>query len=308
MMTERGILRLSIAVTFVVAGFGILFGLLSGSFAIVFDGVYALADAGMTVVALLVANLIASSVASGRSRSRLTERFTMGFWHLEPMVLLLNGVLLIGAAVYALINAIGSLMAGGRALDFDIAIVYSVVTLAACLAMALFGRYANKRIGSDFLALDAKAWAMSGAITAALLVAFVIGYFLPGTRYEYLSPYIDPLVLALVCLVIIPIPIGTVRQALSDVLLVTPAGLKQEVDRVAQVIVARYGFLSHRAYVARVGRGRQIELYFIAPGGWPPKRLEDWDRIRDEIGLAIGGEGPDRWLTIVFTTDREWAD
>lgn len=308
MMTERGILRLSIAVTFVVAGFGILFGLLSGSFAIVFDGVYALADAGMTVVALLVANLIASSTASGTSRSRLVDRFTMGFWHLEPIVLLLNGVLLMGAAIYALINAIGSLMTGGRPLDFDLAIIYAVVTLVACFAMAMFGRAANRRIGSDFLALDAKAWTMSGAITAALLIAFVIGYFLPGTRYEYLSPYIDPLVLALVCLVIIPIPIGTVRQALSDVLLVTPAGLKQEVDRVAQAIVARYGFLSHRAYVARVGRGRQIELYFIAPKGWPPKRLEDWDRIRDEIGLAIGGEGPDRWLTIAFTTDHEWAD
>ena len=223
-------------------------------------------------------------------------------------MLLLNGTLLIGAAVYALINAVGSLMTGGRLLDFDLAIVYAVVTLIACFAMALFGRYANRRIGSDFLALDTKAWMMSGAITAALLIAFVIGYFLPGTGYDYLSPYIDPLVLALVCLIIIPIPIGTVRQALADVLLVTPADLKQEVDRVAQAIVARYGFLSHRAYVARVGRGRQIELYFIAPKGWPPKRLEDWDRIRDVIGLAIGGEGPDRWLTIAFTTDHEWAD
>ena len=30
--------------------------------------------------------------------------------------------------------------------------------------------------------------------------------------------------------------------------------------------------------------------------------------IRDEIGEAIGGESPDRWLTIAFTTDPEWAD
>ena len=32
-------------------------------------------------------------------------------------------------------------------------------------------------------------------------------------------------------------------------------------------IVLRYQFLSYRAYVARVGRGRQIELYFIVPMG-----------------------------------------
>ncbi|HTO33339.1 MAG TPA: cation transporter, partial [Pararhizobium sp.] len=238
----------------------------------------------------------------------LVERFTMGFWHLEPMVLLLNGVLLMGAAIYALINAIGSLMTGGRALEFDIAIVYAVVTLIVCLAMADFDRRANRRIKSDFLALDAKAWLMTGAITGALLVAFIIGHLIQETEYQYLSPYIDPLVLALVCLVIIPLPIGTVRQALADILLVTPADLKQQVDEVARAIVARHGFLAHRAYVARVGRGRQIELYFIAPLGWPARRLEEWDRIRDEIGQAIGGEGPDRWLTIAFTTDAEWAD
>jgi len=34
----------------------------------------------------------------------------MGFWHLEPIVLGLNGVLLTGAAIYALINAIGSIL------------------------------------------------------------------------------------------------------------------------------------------------------------------------------------------------------
>lgn len=44
------------------------------------------------------------------------------------------------------------------------------------------------------------------------------------------------------------------------------------------------------------------------PSGWPPKRLEEWDRIRDEIGEMIGHDSPDRWLTIIFTTDPEWAD
>ena len=51
MASEQGILRLSIAVTLLLAGGGILFGLLSGSFSIVFDGVYSLADASMSGLA-----------------------------------------------------------------------------------------------------------------------------------------------------------------------------------------------------------------------------------------------------------------
>ncbi|WP_058835953.1 cation diffusion facilitator family transporter [Luteimonas abyssi] len=306
--TEAGVLRLSIAATAVVAGLGIVFGLLSGSFAIVFDGVYSLVDGVMTLVALLVANLIATSTATGGLRRRLVERFTMGFWHLEPMVLGVNGLLLTGAAVYAFINAVDAFLTGGRALHFDQAIVYAAVTLAICLAMGVFGVRANRRLRSDFVGLDAKAWFMSGAITASLLVAFAIGLAVQGTSWAWISPYIDPTVLALVCLVIIPMPIGTIRRALADILLVTPPDLKAQVDTVAQDIVARYGFVDYRAYVARVGRGRQIELAFIVPAGGAPQPVEHWDRLRDEIGDAIGDDTPDRWLTIVFTADPEWAD
>lgn len=312
MTTEQKVLRLSIAVTVLLAGAGILFGLLSGSFAIVFDGIYALVDASMTMVTLLVSNLIAASTATlstgGPRRGKLAERFTMGFWHLEPMVLGLNATLLMGAAIYALINAVGSLMTGGRDLAFDHAIVYAAVTVLVAAGMAVFATRANRTVRSDFLALDAKAWIMSAALTAALLVAFVFGYLIQGTRLQWMSPYIDPAALALVCLVVIPIPVGTMRRALADVLLVTPADLKRHVDAVASDIVRRHGFSSYRAYVARVGRGRQIELFFIVPSGWPPRTLEAWDKIRDEVGAAIGGEGPDRWLTIVFTSDPEWAE
>ena len=308
MKSEQSVLRISIAITVLLASLGIVFGLLSGSFAIVFDGVYSLLDASMTVVALLVANLIAASTSGKPTESRLINRFTMGFWHLEPMVLGLSGTLLIGAAIYALINAIDSLLTGGRLLEFSHAIIYAVVTLVVAMTMAFLVRRANRTIKSDFLGLDAKAWMMSAALTAALLVAFVFGYFIQGTKLEWLSPYVDPAILAVVSLAILPIPAGTVKQALADVLLVTPADLKQHVDTVAQGIVSRYGFLSYRAYVARVGRGRQIELYFIVPTDWPAKQFEDWDALRDEIGAALGDESPDRWLTIVFTTDPEWAD
>jgi predicted Co/Zn/Cd cation transporter (cation efflux family) len=306
--TEQGVLRISITVTVMFAALGIAMGLLSGSFAIVFDGVYSLIDACMTMVGLLVARLIAASNAGGLRSQRLVERFTMGFWHLEPIVLGVDALLLTGAAVYALIHAVDAFMTGGRELQFGRALAYAAFTTATCFAMWLFQLRANRRIRSGFVALDAKGWLMSCLIAAALLVAFACGWLVEGTSLAWITPYIDPAVLVLVCLVIIPMPLGTIRQALADILLVTPLDLKQHVDEVAEAIVARYGFVDHRAYVARVGRGRQIELAFIVPPGWPPKTVEEWDRLRDEIGEAIGSDTPNRWLTIVFTADPEWAD
>lgn len=308
MRTEQGVLRISIGVTVAVAAFGIAFGLLSGSFSIVFDGIYALADAGMTVLALWVSALIVKSVQGTSLKGRLARRFTMGFWHLEPIVLGLNGILLITVSVYAFINAFSSILEGGRDLEFGFAIAYAVVTLLACITMAIVGWRANRSLQSDFVALDVKAWLMSSGITAALLVAFVIGVMVEGTAHAWITPYVDPTVLAIVCVVIIPIPIGTVRQALADILLIAPTDLQEQVDRVAVQTVERHGFTSFRAYVARVGRARQIELYFLVPPGLPAKPIEEWDRIRDGIGEAIGGDIDNRWLTIAFTADAEWAE
>ncbi|MDF2116229.1 cation transporter [Roseiarcaceae bacterium H3SJ34-1] len=305
---ERGVLRISIAVTVFVAAFGIVFGLLSRSFSIMFDGVYALVDASMSLLALMVVNLITSYATATRLSRRLRERFTMGFWHLEPMVLGLNGMLLIGVACYALINAVGSLLAGGHDLKFGFAIIYAVVTFIACVTISVVETRANRLIGSDFIRLDVRAWIMSGGISAALLVAFCVGYLVQGTAWAWISPYIDPAVLALVCLVIIPLPVSSVRQALSEVLLVTPADMMASVEEVAESIVKKYGFESYRAYVAKVGRARQIELYFIVPQGTPARRMEEWDAIRDEVGDAIGDDTPDRWLTVVFTGDPEWTE
>lgn len=306
-MSEQSLLRLSIAVTAALAAFGIIVGLVSGSFAIVFDGFYSLADAFMTLLALLVSKLIATS-AEPTAKGKLIDRFSLGFWHLEPMVLGLNGTLLMGAAIFAFISAVGSLMAGGRAIDFGPAIIFAVVTMVIAFAMWLFCRQANRELKSGFIALDSQAWAMSAALASALVIAFALGHFIQGTEMEWLGPYIDPGVLAIICVVILPAPFANVRQAVADILLVTPVDLKRHVDAVAEDIVERHGFLSYRAYVARVGRGKQIELFFIAPSDWPARHLSEWDAIRDEIGDAIGDEGPDRWLTIVFTSDPEWAD
>lgn len=305
---EQGVLRTSIAVTLFIAVIGIGFGVASGSFSIVFDGVYSMVDASMSGLSLVVVRLITAHTRSAHMSRKLRERFTMGFWHLEPMVLALNGILLTGVAIYALINAMLSLLEGGRDLEFGLALIYAVLTVIACLTIAILEARANRRINSDFVRMDVKGWVMSASITAALLIAFCVGIAVQGTRWEWISPYIDPAVLGLVCLVIIPLPLSVIRQALADMFLVTPADLKQHVDAVAQAFVERHGMLGYRTYVAKVGRSREIELFFIVPASMPARTIGEWDAWRDEIGNAIGGEGPDRWLTVLFTGDLEWAE
>ncbi len=297
-VAEQRLLKLSIAVTIVVAAVGVVFGLLSGSLSIVFDGVFAAIDAAMSGLALFVSRLV--------SRVGDNRRFQFGYWHIEPMVLAFNGGTLMLLCFYAFLNAVDSLLAGGRQLDFGWAIAYAVAVCVVCFGMFFYERHLNRRIGSDFIRLDAQSWLMSATITSALLVAFAIAWSLQGTAYAWLMPYADPVVLALLTLCLVFVPIRTVRKALTEILLITPPELDGHVRRVMDAAVKRHGFKTYTSYVAKVGRAQFIEIHIAVP---PEVRLDNVstvDAIRREIAAAIGGEGPHLWLTIDFTADPRW--
>jgi cation diffusion facilitator family transporter len=295
---EQRLLRLSIGVTVVVSLFGVVFGLLSGSLSIVFDGVFAAIDAAMSGLALFVSRLV--------SRETNNRRFQFGYWHIEPMVLAFNGGTLMLLCFYAFLNAVDSFLAGGRHLDFDWAITYAVIVCAVCFGMFFYEFRANRRIGSDFVRLDAQSWLMSAAITSALLVAFAIAWSLHGTPWHHLTPYADPVVLALLSMVVVFVPIRTVRKALQEILLITPPELDAHVRRVMDAVIARHGFKTYTSYVAKVGRAQFIEIHVAVPAGMRLDNVATVDAIRREIAEAIGGEGPQRWLTIDFTADPRW--
>src|SRR5580693_3505214 len=155
---EQRILRLSIGVTVIVSLFGVVFGLLSGSLSIVFDGVFTAIDAAMSGLALFVSRLV--------SRESDNRRFQFGYWHIEPMVLAFNGGTLMLLCVYAFVNSIDSFLAGGRPLAFDWAIAYAVVVGVTCFGMWFYENQRNRRIGSDFVRLDAQSWLMSASISS----------------------------------------------------------------------------------------------------------------------------------------------
>ena len=57
----------------------------------------------------------------------------------------------------------------------------------------------------------------------AYLIAFGFGYFVKDGELSWTTPFIDPFILIFVSILVIPMPFKTVKQALADILLVTPS-------------------------------------------------------------------------------------
>ncbi len=291
---EQAVLRHSLVMTVVLAALGVGFGIVAGSLAIVFDGIGSSIDAGMTFLSLAVARLL----ARGDSR-----RFQFGYWHLEPMALVLNGGLLMLFCLYGLVSAVGDILAGGRELDFGWAVAYAAVAAVLSLGAHLYERWRNRRIGSELIRLDSVSWLMSAALSAALLVAFGLALLVEGTALAWTARYADSAVLAIISAALAVLPIGMLREAWRDIFQIAPEPLDEAVRTVMAGFVERHGCVTYSSYVARVGRARFIEVHVVLPPDFALGSAARLDALRAEIAALIGEAGPDRWLTIAFTGD-----
>lgn len=295
---EQRILRQSIGATIAVALLGIVLGLISSSQSIVFDGVSTGIEGVTSVMALVVARLV--------GREARDRQFQFGYWHLEPAVLAINGGTLMLICLYGFLNGIDSVMEGGRLLQFDLAIGYSVVSAVICVAMWIYQLRANRRIGSEFIRQDAQSWAMSALTSLALLAAFAVAWLLEGTRWSYLTPYADPGMLLLLSIIFVFVPIGIVRTAWRDMLLITPQDLDDRVRQVMSAVIAQHGFKSYSSYAVRQGRKQFIAISIVVPADVRLETVGAMDALRGEIARAIDPESGRSWLMISFTADPQW--
>lgn len=295
---EQRILKFSIGVTVAVSAIGVLGGLLVGSQAILFDGIYSLVDFALTLVALSVVRLVAREGS---------PRFQYGYWHLEPMVEALGGAILSLACIYALANSIIGLSHGGNEVKVGAALGWAALLAAVDMVMAVWiGRHA-RQLHSGLLALDARAWLLTGWMSVAVVLAFLVTLTLYGGPRAHWIPYVDPLVLACISVVILPVPLRAAWRAMREVLQVAPDALDQRVQAVMQDFVAEHRFAGFTSHVAKIGRMQFIEIHVLTHPDADLGSIGQVDRLRDGIADRLQARDGRFWLTIDFTSDPAWT-
>jgi len=295
---EQRVLTFSIGVTMAVSAIGFIGGLLVGSQAILFDGVYSLVDVALTLVALSVLRLVA------REES---PRFQYGYWHLEPMVEALGGAILSLACIYALANSVIGLTTGGHEVKAGPALLWAAVLCVSNLAMAAFVRIRAMQLHSALLWLDVRAWLLSGLMSLAVVLAFAIALLLRGGEHAHWIPYLDPLVLAAISVAVLPVPLRSAWKAMREVLQVAPDTLDARVQAVMKDFVAEHGYLDFTSHVAKMGRMRFVEIHILTRPETVIGTIGNVDAMRDEIAERLDARGSEFWLTIDFTADPAWT-
>lgn len=294
---EQALLKQSTVLMFAVAIAGIVTGFVSGAQSILFDGFFSLIATFIKVLMLITARLITKPG---------NQRFQFGFWHLEPMVLLIEGSFLLLIAIYAFLNGVFGIINGGREIELGLVIVYAAVFSVVEFAYFLFVRHRNRKLKSSLIQFDNISWLVDAMLSVGLLVSFVSALLLKHYGHDRWAMYVDPLILIVLALSMLAPALKILRPALREVLGIAPDQLDETVRTVMEQAKATHGFEDYVSYVQKHGRARFIEIHVVLPADYPLQDVATLDRLREDISSQLGGADTARWLTISFTGDRKW--
>jgi cation diffusion facilitator family transporter len=283
------------------AGFAVLssvWGIVSGSSMIVFDGLYSFVSIGLSVLAVIALRF---------SRRGADERYPWGRDAAEPLVVVIKAATLGALCAYAAIGGIVDIVNGGREVAVGSAVVYAVVATIGGLAVGLVLRRAT-RDGSDLLRAEAAEWLGDALLSVGVLIGFLFAYALVAAGRADLAAYVDPGMVTLVSLAFLWVPIKLIVSSLRQILSMAPeADVLDQLRACVAAVEERYAFSESFLRASKVGNRMDIEIDFVIDAGSAVRTIADGDAVRQDLHEQLAALGYERSVVVTFTADRRWA-
>jgi cation diffusion facilitator family transporter len=297
---EQRTLTLSLVCVVVIALGSLAWGLAIESDVVILNGVFSLVSLIGSVLYLTAARLVARPA---------DRRFQYGYAHVEPMVNGVNGMLVLVICLYALINGVEGLRAGGSEVDAASVVWFGAVTGLICAAVGTYELWMGRRTGSQLLRNDAREWLIDAAFSLVTLVGFAALFVLEDPLRSIWARYADSALVALLALLFLPIPLGVVTRNARELLHMSSEDdeISGRVEVALQAIRNEHDIRSHTTHVAKVGRSHVIEVNIVVGPRFELQTVAGQDGLRQRIWSAVGRPIDVAWLTINFTADPRWA-
>ena len=247
-VAERRALRFSAISASLFAFTGLVLGLASGSITILFDS-------GYSLLSLVLASL--SLFALQQARKPADDHYPFGRLTVEPLAVLLKGVVIALVCLFSLVSALWSLAQGGRLVTLDLALMFGVVNVSGCLlTWGWLNRYA-KVAQSSLLAAELRQWQMDTWLSAAVMLGFALTWGLTLSPWEHLARFADPVMVLIIAGYFLPMPIRMVKGALRELMFGEPVGsVRQEVVQE----VAEFDIADDDVRLAQVGSFLMVDI------------------------------------------------
>jgi len=296
---EQRALRISSFGALALAVLGISFAAFSGSEAILLDGVFSALGFFMALMTLYVSRLV---------RRPDDEIFQYGYAHFAPLMNVLKSLVMVVLCGFALLSAISTLRAGGQPMAVGSALLYALIATMIGVGLYFYLRRVAQRSGSVLVSLDAKAAQIDMFLSAAVLGSFALGWLSLDTALEQHLDYLDPTVVAVLCLMALPIPLKVLWDNGREVLLMAPdPALQQSLITSIEGAIDGFPVSDHRIRMLKLGNVVAVTLHIRPVDDTLLKGIAELDCIRRDIEQSLASLELEAGIDIMFINDMKLA-
>jgi cation diffusion facilitator family transporter len=294
--SDRRLLMLSVWASVGFAVLSSVWGVLSGSSMIVFDGLYSFVSVGLSLLAVMALR----TVRRGPDAS-----YPWGREVWEPLVVVVKALALAALCVYAVIGGVSDLLAGGRDVATGWALVYAVVSTVGGVVVTLLLR---RGAASDLVRAEAAEWFGDTLLSVGVLVGFAAAFALVATGHGGIAAYVDPAMVVVVSMAFLHVPIRLVAGGLREILtMAPPAPVRAELQACVDAVAEQFGLQESFLRASKVGGRVDVEVDFVVGGDSAVRTVVDCDVVRQALHDRLATLGYERSMVVAFTTDRKWA-
>lgn len=294
--SEDRALLLSTWTSAVFAVVAVTWGLVAGSQLIVFDGLYSFASVGLSLMAVL---------ALRTARKGPDERYPWGREVWEPVTVVVKAAALGGLSVYALVAAVGDVLAGGRDVQVGLALGYGVASTSVGVAVTVLLRRRARAGSSDLVRAEAAEWAGDTLLSVGVVAGFVVAAVLEQAGRADLARYVDPVMVALVSAAFLPVPGRLMIIAFREVLTMSaPQQVRTSVVALVRTLGHEHGYGEPVVRVSKVGARLDLDVVFLVDAR---TTVEQCDAVRAVLEQRLAAAGHLVSLSVGFTADPRWA-
>lgn len=299
---EQRAIKFSIlgAAAFAVIGLG--YGLYTHSQSIMFDGVYSCISLIMSGLTLWVSKLVVRPD---------DDRFQYGYTHLEPLLNVIKSVIISGTCIYAVTEAVSSVLDGGRLVDLSAAITYACISTFGTLLFGGIIYFYAEKVNSKLAKIDAIDWLFDSLLSSGILAGFFIAYMVRESEWAVYIPYLDPMLVILLVLFFMPIPIKIFRENIREVLVLAPSKkLQQQLRDTVEQSLEALGLGVCHLRMAKIGREFNLNVYVMVEEPLKAENVPGLDEVRQRIAddlKKVDTDSSSMWLEVMFTNDERWV-
>ena len=298
-ISERKALKFSLFGVLAFIALALGFAVITGSDAILFDGIFSLVGFCMTLLTLKVAQWVERPD---------DDRFHFGYAAMEPTLNLFKSLTIIVICVFAFIGALERLLQGGTPTEYGWAVVYGFFATVGCFLVSWYMYRKSAVARSELVLVEAKNWFVDGMLSGSIFFGFISAFLLQKFELGEYAPLVDPSLLMLLVVLSLPIPAKVMWDSLKEVLDMAPHDeLVQELESRLMASLDEVDTEHVEFRVSKQGRSIYVLVHVVVAEDFAIAAVSDLDEIRRQSQDRIREWNPAVLLDMLFIRDRALA-